>query len=84
LKEYIDKVGEKHWISKISTKAIRFYILASLAAVLKGSFSAEVIIPTTIGLSAFNTFILENLFKQWKPNQFIQNELLPSISAKAL
>jgi len=79
LKEYIKKVGEKTWLEQVQSKAVRFYLVAGINTLLNITIPQPGGIIASTGLSAFNTFVLEKLIKKWKPNQFIENELLPLV-----
>lgn len=76
--EYMKKVEEKTILERLDFKAIRFYIFNGLAAIL-GALQPELAIPASVASSAFDTFLLDNMTKQWKPNQFIESEYRPLI-----
>lgn len=79
LREYIAKVEEKSILEKLPSKAIRFYIYNGLS-ILLSQLDQNVGITTAIGLNAFDTFLFEKLLNQWKPNQFVEKELIPLIN----
>ncbi|CAN5135023.1 hypothetical protein BH11BAC5_BH11BAC5_54180 [soil metagenome] len=76
MSEYQKKVEEKTVLESLPLRAVRFYIFTVASAIL-GELNPEIAIPTSIALSAFNSFILGNINKKWTPNQFIENEYRP-------
>jgi len=71
IREYQEKVEEKNILERLDFKAIRFYLFTG-AGVILSAIKPEIGIPATLGLSTFDTFLLDSLYKQWKPNQFIE------------
>lgn len=78
MREYVNKVQEKTIFEKFPAKAIRFYLFNGIAEIINAANPA-IAIPLTLAASAFDTFILDQLGKKWKPNQFIENELRPLV-----
>jgi hypothetical protein len=76
MSEYQKKVEEKTVLESLPLRAVRFYIFTVASAIL-GELKPEIAIPTSIALSAFDSFILGNIKKKWTPNQFIENEYRP-------
>lgn len=62
------------------SKAGRFYLIQRASTILKATVTVTGI-ALGVGLSAPNTFLAEKLFKGWKPNQFIENEVVPFFRA---
>ena len=79
--EYLEKIEEKSILEKLPFKAIKFYLMNGLEAILT-QLNPALSIPLIVGLNAFDTFLLSNLSKDWKPNQFIENELRPIVKPK--
>lgn len=76
IKEYIAKVNERSWIQSAPAKAIRFYLVQGVSTILKATGTLGGI-AAGIGLSAANTFLVDKLGKGWKPNHFIENQVIP-------
>lgn len=76
---YVQKVQEGNILESMPAKAIRFYFFNGLTAIL-GAINSEVGIPLGLAVSAFDTFLLEKLGKNWKPSQFIEGELRPLLN----
>lgn len=78
MREYVAKAGEKNILERMPAKAIRFYIFNGLAEILS-TLDPAIGLPLTLTASAFDTFLLEKLGTQWKPNQFIEQDLRPLV-----
>lgn len=76
--EYVAKIEEKSVLESLPFKAIRFYIFNSLYAIASAA-NPLAAVPINVVLSAFDSFVLDKLGGQWKPNQFIENELRPLV-----
>ncbi|QGW28551.1 hypothetical protein [Phnomibacter ginsenosidimutans] len=79
IKEYNRKVYEKSWIQSLPSKAGRFYLLQGISTILKASGSLTGI-AAGVAMSAANTFFVERLFNGWRPNHFIEEEIIPFIN----
>jgi len=78
IKEYYKRITENTWLDKLPGKVARFSIFTGVG--LAVDFFTTEGIGTLIGLSlgVGDAFILDNLMKGWRPNQFIEeiNEFL--------
>lgn len=78
IKEYYNCITEKTWLEKLPGKATRFSIFTGAGIAV--DFFTTGGIGTLLGvvLGVGDEFILDNLMKGWKPNQFIEeiNEFL--------
>ncbi|HUS01891.1 MAG TPA: hypothetical protein VMY77_09200 [Chitinophagaceae bacterium] len=81
--EYCEKVEEKTILEKLPFKAIRFYIFNALGEIIN-NLNPALGIPMGVVLNGFDTFLVGNLVKQWKPNQFVENDLKPLLNAKEI
>lgn len=79
--QYLEKVEEKSILEKLPFKALRFYLINGLEAILS-QINPSLSIPLIVGVNAFDTFLLSNLNKEWKPNQFVENDLRQIIKPK--
>ena len=79
--EYLEKIEERSILEKLPFKAIRFYLVNSLGEILS-QIDPSISVPLIITLNAFDTFLLSNFSKKWKPNQFIENDLRPLVKPK--
>ena len=77
--EYIDRIRKGSSLETYQAKAIRFYLFNGAGFIL-GALKPEIGIPVTLGLNAFNDFLLDKLLQKWIPNQFIEGELRPLIA----
>lgn len=79
IKEYIAKVNEKTWLQSTPSKAARFYLIQGISTILKATGSLTGI-AAGVTLSAANTFLIDKLSKGWKPNHYIEKEVVPFIN----
>ncbi len=80
LKEYYAAVTKESKLDKLPGKSARFVLFTGLG------FAADVLVTGGLGtvsgvsLGALDTFYLDKLLSGWKPNQFIEEDVLPLIS----
>jgi hypothetical protein len=69
---YLSEMSREGWIESLPAKIIRY----SLSTI------ADVIQPTVLGkaTSVVDTFLLEKLFKGWRPNHFVKKRLKPFVA----
>lgn len=73
IEEYTKAISKNStWIERLPIKIMRFIIFESLGATLDMLGSNGL---ASLGLSSFDSFIIDKLIKRWKPNQFISNNL---------
>lgn len=82
MREYLIKVEEKSILEWLPLRAIRFYFFNGLSAIL-GYTNPEVGIPLSIGLNAFDSFLVEKMSQKWKPNQFVEGEYRPLVKGRS-
>lgn len=71
--EYIQAITSEGWIQSIPSKSIR-YILSGIAGVI------EPISGNLVSLA--DSFLIEKIFGGWKPNRFVNNELIPFLDSE--
>lgn len=80
LGEYNKAVLEKDLSDKIPTKATRFVIFETIGLGLDLLGAGGLGTAAAITIGGFDSFILDKLInRKWKPNQFIDNTLIPKI-----
>jgi hypothetical protein len=78
--EYIDAISKDSWLDKLPNKSARWLIVTALG------IGADAVAPEFHGLvasqaiSVVDTFILEQLLRGWRPNQFVDLQLKPLIA----
>ena len=79
IKEYHTAVTKESWADKLPNKAYKWSFFTVLSAVIDAQIKANVALPMTLGLSLGDTFLVDKLFRGWKPNIFIENEIKPFV-----
>ncbi|TCD18939.1 hypothetical protein EZ456_20805 [Pedobacter psychrodurus] len=77
--EYHKAVSEKTIADKLPTKATRFVIFEGIGIALDVLGAGGIGTAVGLGLSAVDNFYLDKLIGGWKPNQFIEKDLIPAI-----
>jgi hypothetical protein len=83
LDSYYSELKKESWVDRLPSKAVRVVLATGLAAV------AEALFPTGgvstlmgAGYGAFDSLLLDKLLKGWRPNQFIDDQLIPFVSGE--
>lgn len=80
---YYAELKKENWVDKLPSKATRIVLANGLGAAAEGLFpTGGVSLLLGLGYSAFDSFLLDKLLKGWRPNQFIDVELVPFVSGK--
>lgn len=72
VREYYKELTSKSWIDKLPSKSVRFSLFTG------AGFLIDAVCPTGLGtaagvaLSIGDAFLLDNIIKGWKPNQYIE------------
>lgn len=75
IKEYYKEVARETFLEKLPPKTLRWLIFTG-AGILIDALSTGVIATTTgVALGVLDTFLIDKMIKEWKPNQFIDNEV---------
>lgn len=82
MREYTRKIEEKSILESLPVRALRYYFLTGFGTLIPAVAPAEIGIPLTVAVTAFDNFLLEKFGKRWKPNQFIENECRPLLKTK--
>ena len=81
MREYVAKISEKSILQTLQAKAIKMYVYVGIAG-MATALSPEAGLAISAGLTAFDTFIYDQLGKKWKPSQFIEDDLRPLLKNK--
>jgi hypothetical protein len=83
LESFTSELTKEDWVNKLPRKVTRIVLASGLGV------AAETLFPTggisTIigfGYSAFDSLLLDKLVKGWRPNQFIDDQLIPFVSGR--
>lgn len=76
LKSYYKEATSNSWVDKLPSKASRWVIFTGTGIALDLLTASGLGTATGVAISAFDNFVLDKLIKGWKPNQFINDDLL--------
>jgi hypothetical protein len=79
VKSYYKEVTSNSWVDKLPSKTSRWAIFTGTGIALDLLTASGLGTATGVALSAFDNFVLDKLIKGWKPNQFINDDLLSFI-----
>jgi K+/H+ antiporter YhaU regulatory subunit KhtT len=76
VKSYYKEATSNSWVDKLPSKASRWAIFTGTGIALDLLTATGLGTATGVAISAFDSFVLDKLIKGWKPNQFINDDLL--------
>lgn len=82
IKEYYSEVTKETIADKLPGKAARFSVFTGLGLAADAALTGGLGTIAGLSLGALDTFYLDKLLSGWKPNQFVDDDLLPIIGKK--
>lgn len=79
LKEYYEAVTKESKLDKLPGKSARFSLFTGLGLAADATFTGGLGTIAGVSLGALDTFYLDKLIAGWRPNQFIEEEVLPLV-----
>jgi hypothetical protein len=76
VEEYVRELSASSWLDKIPGKTSRFLLGIGLGAAAEMMFPSGIGTAAAVAYSAADTYLLDKILKGWKPNQFVNGELL--------
>jgi hypothetical protein len=81
IQSYMEEIKKVSWLDRLPSKTSRFFIANGLGFALDIFLGSGVnSVALALGYSAMDTFLLDRIINGWKPNQFIDDKLLPFVS----
>lgn len=80
LGEYHRAVSEKSILEKLPGKSVRWAVFTGAGIAADLAFAGGVGTLAGIALGSFDTFVLDKVAGGWKPNQFIEKNVVPVLS----
>ena len=80
IKEYHEAVTKETWVDKLPSKAVRWSFFTGAGLALDVALTGGIGTVIGVGVSLGDAFLLDKLFKGWKPNVFVENNLKPFVS----
>lgn len=79
--EYLKEVTNEGWIAKLPGKSVR-YVLGQILNVATLAMSPATGVAAGAAYSAADTFLLDKLFKGWRPSHFVDGKLKPFLDGR--
>lgn len=79
VKEYYKAITAKTWADKLPAKTTRFMLFTGIGLALDAAGTGGLGTLLSTVLSGTDSFYLDKILKGWKPNQFIDDQILPII-----
>ena len=73
VREYVEKLTAEGWISSVPARLVRYMIAAAV-----GHFSEY----GGMAVAAADMFLVERMFKGWRPNHFVDGKLRPFLGSE--
>lgn len=80
IQEYYLAATKETWINKLPSKSIRWSFFTGAGFLADIIATGGIGTAVGIGLSIGDAFLLDKILKGWKPNVFIENELMPFVA----
>jgi hypothetical protein len=80
--EYCREVSRLEWADKLPTKSLRFLAMTGLGVAIGAAANPVVGMVGGLALNAADYFLVDQLLKGWKPNQFIEGPLKRFLTRK--
>jgi hypothetical protein len=81
-KTYYQEVTKDTWIDQLLPKSFRFGFFFAAGAIAEGLMATGVGMAASLGISAFDQFVLNKIARGWRPNTFVQNVLEPFVEER--
>ncbi|MEA3534282.1 hypothetical protein [Rhizobium sp. CC-YZS058] len=76
LTEYYKAITKTSWIERLPTKCSRFTAMTGAGVLLDVFATGGVATAVGLGLAVADTFLIDRLFASWRPNHFVENDLV--------
>ncbi len=80
IREYIASNSSAGWLENLPAKHARFVLFTGGGFLFDILGGAGVGTLAALGLSAFDTYLLEKIVRNWRPNQFVDDSVRPFLS----
>ncbi|MBW6420001.1 hypothetical protein KX729_00930 [Rhizobium sp. XQZ8] len=79
VKEYHQAATRDSWLDKLPNKSFRFGVMTGVGALLDVLATGGIGTLGALALGAADTFLVDKMLKGWRPNQFVEDDLLKFI-----
>jgi hypothetical protein len=69
-------LSKEQFIAKLPGKSFRFLIFNAIGLGIAAATTPTGGIISGLAISAFDNFVLDRILRGWKPNHFINNEII--------
>jgi hypothetical protein len=82
VRTYTDAMKKGTWMEKLAPKPVRFGVVTIGGLALEALNPSGLGMALSVGLNAADAFILDKIFKGWRPNSFIEKNFRPFIGER--
>jgi|688.fasta_scaffold269189_2 hypothetical protein len=82
IREYVRSVTEPSIFDKLPSKSVRWAIFQGLGLVADATFAGGLGTASGMAIGAIDSFLIDQVFNRWKPNQFVDDHLRPLLVGK--
>jgi hypothetical protein len=75
LTEYFSEISKTSWIQSLPVKTFRWMTTGGLGIAAAAAFSPVAGTLAGLGLAAIDAFLIDQLLKGWRPDQFVDGSL---------
>ncbi|AEJ00097.1 hypothetical protein Nit79A3_0190 [Nitrosomonas sp. Is79A3] len=76
LRSYYQETIKDSWADRLPTKSVRWSIFTGLGLAADSLGAGGLGTATGVAISAVDSFLLDKLFRGWKPHQFVESDLV--------
>ncbi len=82
LAEYHRAATNNTWLEKLPTRTVRFALFVGMGLLTEAFVPTGLAAASAIGLSAADYFLIDNVIKGWRPNQFVEGPVADFLKDK--
>ena len=80
IEEYYKEISRGSALDKLPNKTLRFGVFTGLGSVVDQMLPGGFATAAGLGLGVLDSFLLDSLLKGWRPNQFVDEVMVPLVN----